>query len=242
MRTSTTFDVGGAAVLLTRSLPLEQKPDEIGREACRVLGHALRFAAPLAVDLLMGARAEDEPFLDEGALLPHGTWHVAGEEAVARGLRPGSRRDGHQDRRVEEITVESVARVLAEAMAQPAPPERCVTLARLEIAHLRARLFDPSFASAAAVRVRRARFEYDVPIAHEMGGSWIDRVPEGVNPPLHLVIDNNDGAVRVKLAIAWSLWKDEGSPEKAAIAEFARAVAADGYAVEHLDREFQGQV
>ena len=43
----------------------------------------------------------------------------------------------------------------------------------------------------------------------------------------------------VNLYIAWSLWKQEGSAEHGAVLDFARAVLARGYDVEHVDPVFR---
>jgi hypothetical protein len=240
MRRCTSYAPTGASILLARSLPFDQRPEEAGQEAARLLGDALAFIEPLAVDLLIGSRTADEPFLDEGTPPARTTWHVRREDLRAeRGVRPAFQGARHQERRVPAITAESVERVLAEAIAQDAPPDRLVTFASLEARNLRVRLLDQELASAPTLRVWRGRFDYEVPIVHDERGSWIDSIPDELERPLQLTIDNDDGAVRVKLFIAWSLWSDEGSAEHAAIVDFARTVVARGYLVEQTDLAFR---
>ncbi len=240
MRRCTSYAPTGASILLARSLPFDQRPEEAGREAAWILGAALSFIEPLAIDLLIGTRTADEPFLDEKTQPAQATWHVRREDlAAGRGVRPAFQGAGHQERRVPAITAETLERVLAEAIAQPAPPDRLVTFASLEAKNLRVRLLDPELASAPSLQVWRGRFDCEVAIVRDQRGAWIDAIPDELERPLQLTIDNDDGAVRVKLFIAWSLWSEEGSAEHAAVVDFARSVMARGYQVEQTDLAFR---
>lgn len=240
MRRCESFTPTGASLLLTW-IPAEgEDPDRLGRQAAWVVDRSLGLFEPLAADLLFGPRFTGEPFLDEDTQVAQPTWHVRREDLGAeRGVRPAFQRAGHQERRVASIDGESIGRVMEEAMRQQPPPDRRVAFALLEVKNTRARLLDPQLAGAASITVSRGRFDYPVPVVRDARGSWIDAIPDALERPLALHVDNVDGALRVKLDIAWSLWKDEGSAEQRAVLDFARALVAGGYTIEHADRELR---
>ena len=230
----------GPSLLLARSLPAEQGPEDPGREAAWALGRALGLMEPLAVDLRIGLRFADEPFLDEDMRPERATWHVRREDRSADpGVRSAYTGASHQVRSVAVIDAASIEQVLAEALRQPAPPDRLVTLFTLNAAHARVRLLDAHLAAAQTMTVWRGRHQYEVSVVHDQRGSWIDAVPDALERPLRLEVANSDGAVRVKLYIAWSLWEQEGSAEHGAVLEFGRAILAGGYEVEQVDPVFR---
>ena len=240
MRRCESYFPTGPSLSLGRSLPAGQAADAPGRESAWALGRALGLMEPLAVDLRIGLCFADEPILDESTMPAHGTWHVRREDlSDARGVRPAVEGPGHQERRVAVIDTPSIERVIAEAIAQPALADRLVTLFSLEAANARARLLDPELTAAASIPVWSGRHEHAVAVVRDERGSWIDGIADSLERPLRLQISNNDGAVGVNLYIAWSLWKQEGSAEHAAVLDFARSVLAGGYEVEHVDPAFR---
>jgi hypothetical protein len=241
MRRCESFTPSGASLLLSRRLPAEQGAEEPGRAAARVMGRALDLIEPLAVDLLVGLRLADEPLLDEDTPAAHATWHVRREDLTGeRGVRPAFQRAGHQERRVAAIDAAAVGRILDEAIGQPAQPDRKVTLALLEAKNVRVRILDPALAAASALSVWRGPHRYEVPVIRDVRGAWIDEVPDALERPLWLTIENDDGALRVKLFVAWSLWRNEGSAEHGAVLDFARAVLADGFEADKVELGFRG--
>jgi hypothetical protein len=226
--------------LLTRCPPDDESLDEPGRAAARVLGLALGLLEPLAVDLRFGLRFADEALVDEDMPVAHATWHVRRDDLDdGRGLRPAFQRAGHQERRVAAIDAHSIDRIVGEALLQPAPPERRVTFVLLEAKNVRVRLLDPELAAMASIPVWRGRDEHAVPVVRDPRGSWIDSIPDALERPLWLTIDNIDGTLRVKLYVGWSLWKDQGSAEQRAILDFAKKMLAGGYTVDRADRELR---
>lgn len=240
MRRCESFTPTGASLLLTRCPPDDESLDEPRRAAVRVLGEALRLFEPLAVDLLVGLRTADDSFLDEDTPVVHASWHVRrGDLDDGRGVRPSFEGAGHQERRVPVIDARSIDEVLGEAMLQPAPPGRSVAFALLEARNVRARLLDPELAAMPSISVWRGQHEYTVPVVHDQRGSWIDCIPDALERPLWLTVDNIDGTLRVKLTIGWSPWKDEGSPEQRAIVDFATTMIAWRYTLDKADRELR---
>jgi hypothetical protein len=240
MRRCESYFPTGPSIALSKSLPTQQGADAPGREAAWALGQALALMEPLAVDLRIGLRFADEPILDEGTMPAHGTWHVRREDLNdERRVRPAVEGPGHQERRVKVIDPASIERVIAEAIGQPAPPDRLVTLFSLEAVNARARLLDPKLTGAESIPVWSGRHEHAVAVVRDERGSWIDVIADALERPLRLLVDNNDGAVGVNLYIAWSLWKQEGSAEHGAVLDFARAILAGGYEIEHVDPVFR---
>lgn len=240
MRRCESYTPTGASLLLTRCPPDDESLDEPGRAAARVLDLALGLFEPLAVDLRFGLRFAEESFLDEESPIAHATWHVRREDLDdGRGLRPAFQRPGHQERREAVIDAHSIERIVGEALVQPVPPERRISFVVLDAKNLRVRLLDPELAAMASIAVWRGQDEYAVPVVHDQRGSWIDTIPDALERPLWLTVDNIDGTMRVKLYIAWSLWRDQGSPEQRAILDLARKMVAGGYIVDSVAPELR---
>jgi len=224
-----------------RSLPFEQTAKQPGQEAAWILDRALSFIEPRALDFSVDFRLVDEPYLKNSNVVQNPTWHVRREDVNPNQARPVVQAlEGHQDRTVPDIDASALERVFAEALAQPAPPHHCVTLERLTVTKLHARVLRMDLAHAQTLSVWRIdRFEFAVPIAHDARGAWIVAYPDALDQPLELEIDNIDGTVRVRVNIGWSLWEEEGSAEHAAIVDFARVVIARGYEIRSLDDAFR---
>jgi hypothetical protein len=235
-RRCTTWTPAGPSVLLRKSLPFEQTAEQPGQEATRILARALSLIEPRSLDLHICFRPLDEPYLED-ARPAYSIWHMRRDDVPPDRARPAMEPD--QERIVPEINAATLDGVLAEALAQAAPPGRLVTFEYFTVEKLRARLLRPDLATAQSLPVwRRGRFEFAVPIVHDTRGAWIDSYPDPLDRPLELEVDNNDGAVRAQLSIGWSLWKEEGSPEHAAIVDFARTLMTWGYQVDDVGPEF----
>ena len=235
----TTSPPSGPSVVLTMRLPFNQPAEQAGSEATWILGSALTLFEPYAVDIVVGLRSIDEPYIIDDIRPQIPTWHVRRTDVSAERARPAFQSTtGHQDRVTSEIVPGALDAVLSEALAQPAPADHCVTFEHLSATKLRVRLLREDQATESALRVWRGRFDYCVPITHDQRGTWIDEYPDDLDRPLELQIDNNDGAIRAKLLIGWSLWKEGGSPEHAAIIAFARRLVSRGYLLERVDSEF----
>jgi hypothetical protein len=239
MQRCTTDTPGGASILLTKSLPFDQSPEQPGKEAAWILGHGLSLIEPFTLDLHIGLRAVDEPFWKDSDLVQHPTWHVRRAD-VAPEVRPAFQAvSGHQDRIVERIDTATLEAVLDEALSQPAPPDSLVTFDHFIVKNLRARVLRAELAQAQTMTVWRGRFDYDVPIVHDARGAWIEEYPDDLDPPLELHVYNSDGSVRAELWIGWSLWKEEGSAEHTAVVGFARGLMTRGYLLKSADSEFR---
>lgn len=239
----TTFPPSGPSIALTRRLPLDQPAEQAGSEATWILGSALTLFEPYSVDIVVGLRPISEPYIVADIRPQNPTWHVRRTDVSAERARPAFQStSGHQDRVTPEIVPAALDAVLSEALAQRAPADHCVTFEHLSATKLRVRLLRQDHATESVLRVWRGRFEYKVPITHDQRGTWIDEYPDDLDRPLELQIDNNDGAVRAKLLIGWSLWKENGSPEHAAIIDFARRLVSRGYLLERADPEFSGSL
>jgi len=240
MRRCISFKPTGSGVHLIKVLPFEETPEDPGLEAAWILGRALAFLEPLTADLGVALRSLDEPFLDGSAMAAHRNWLIRRQDLdPRRDARPTFQPDCDRMRHVPEINSSAIEQVLAEALAQPAPPERCVTFEVLQVKVARLRLLSEDLAAADTLSVWGRRSEYAVPIVHDDRGAWIDTYPDGLYTPLELQVDNISGTVRAGLIFGWSLWKEEGSAEHAAIVDFARALIARGYEIDQLDDAFR---
>ena len=229
------FTPTGASILLSKSLPQDQGADHPGREAAWILTQTLPLLQPTALDFRVCHRSTETPFLVD-SYPGVARWHMRRSDTAAEAARPAVR--PQQERVVPQIGAASLELVLQEALAQPSPIDLWNTFEYFSVQKLRARLLRPDFSTAPTLSVRRGRWLHEVVVEHGPMGAWVEQIPDGLERPLEFQVDNSDGAVTARLSIAWSLWKQEGTPEHAAVVTFAKALQRRGYQVREVDPEF----
>lgn len=202
---------------------------------------------PLSAEAVIGCLDRETGYPDIGVKPQRPHWFVHDRGAA----RPTGQQaldvvdPWHVDPVVEpvpELSAEVVGSWLerAQAQASPAPGTHDIGWTDLWFNATRAlvpRPYAPEATAHVALDVAEARHVAYVPFQWLEGTAWVagptrEMRQVGARAPITLHASNH-GQVELAVSANWSLWSEDGSPGRTALADVARSLAADGWSVTH---------
>lgn len=204
-----------------------REPAAVALAACTALWPVVQ---PLSVTVEMAARTREWPYIELDIALPASTWHlrevnVPAHVAVAARVQ-GS---GHREETTPALTLARLEQLLTQAGAQELVEGYAPVLYSLALHYTRARVVDEQ---ATMAEVTYGPETYAIPIERRVDGLWVaGPIRDAMfNPPIKVMLENNDGRLALTVCAGWSPWVTAGLAEATLFATCLQALVRQGWA------------
>ena len=202
------------------------EPGVAALAACAALWPVVQ---PLSVTLEMAARSAEWPYIEPDIPLPAPTWHlrevnIPAQIAVAARVQ-GS---GHHEETTAVLTLPRLEQLLTSAHAQQLAEGYVPVLYALELHYTRARIMADQ---AAVAEITYGPETYAIPVERRQDGLWVAGPLRNtmINPPIKVILENNDGRLSLTVCAGWSPWVEAGSAEAALFAAARQELERQGW-------------